>query len=134
MNTPYEETIGHKFGAAVLTYFGGLLVALIVGCIVGFGVAWFSIWINGVNDELIVIVCVAIPAGIVRVVTRRANIMTGLLGAAGAFIAILAFYATLDYKELTWSDSDSIWDNFWIYGIMAIVVGAIVGMIKGKDS
>lgn len=134
MNTPNEKSIEHKFGVAVLTYLGGLLVTLIVGCIVGFGIAWLSIWINGVIDELIVIVCVAFPAGIVRVITRRANIMTGLIGASGAFIAIFAFYATLDYMGLTWSDSDSIWDNFWIYGIMAIVVGVIVGMIKGKDT
>lgn len=132
ITTPYSETPGYKFGVAVLTYFGGLLVAILSGCIVGFGFAWFSIWINSVI-EVLVIFCAVIPAGIARAVTSRTNIMTGLLGAAGAFVTILVFYLTLDYKELTWSDSESIWDKFWLYCIPTTLFGAFVGFYKGKE-
>lgn len=133
ISTPYEKTIGYKFGAAVLTYFGGLLATIILGCLVGYGIAWISIWMNNVIDELVIIFCVGIPTGIVRIVTRRANIMTALLSSIGSFLSIFVFYLTLDYQGLTWTDSESVWDNFWIYGIMALGVGAIGGFYKGND-
>lgn len=92
ISTPYETTIGYKLGAAVLTY--------------------ISIWMNNVIDELVIIFCVGIPTGIVRIVTRRANVMTGLLSSIGSFLSIFVFYLTLDYQGLTWTDSESVWDNF----------------------
>lgn len=128
-----NETNADQIGAAVLTYLRGLLVATIIGATVGFGAAWFSIWMESVSMYLVGLVCIAIPAGVARVTMGRRNIMTALICASGAFVSIGVMFLTIDSQGLTWSDNESIWDHFWIYAFAAIAMSAFCGFVKDKD-
>lgn len=129
----YNETIAAKIGAAFLTYLGGLLVSIAVGAICGYGAAWFCILMHGVSDELVAIICSVFPTCLTRIVTRRGNVMTAFISAIGAFVAIYVMFWTIDGQGLSWTDKDSVWDEFWFYAGIAAVVGAILGFVKGDS-
>lgn len=131
--TNYEDSMGYKIGVASITYFGGLIAATVVGAVLGFGLAWLSIWLDALYIWLMSLLCAFAPALVGRKVIGRRNTATFIIGAISGFISICVLLFTLDWQEMVWEDQKSIWSMLPVYGTVAALGGAYMGVMKLKE-
>lgn len=131
--TNYEDSMGYKIGVVSITYFGGLIAVPFVGAVLGFGLAWLSILLDAMYIWLMSLLCAFAPALVGRKVIGRRNAATFIIGAISGFISICVLLFTLDWQEMVWEDQKSIWSMLPVYGTVAVLGGAYMGVVKLKE-